>query len=226
MMHVAVSAIYLQLSVRLRNCLKGIPMSNDPIIDEVREARRRHAEQFNFDLDAIYEDIKRRELASGRTYLDPPPRLPTEQTKDAAYENPNFVLGRQYTRNEISARVGGSIQSYLPVKNGKVTCGCFNKEINPEAPDEVLFGAGDEMPQVESSAQLVFEQGQRGESIPIFVKRSSNNWEYIGDYRCTFISFDSHLVSDRRNKYPHRGQFAGILRFQPVNAQIPEAANS
>lgn len=30
---------------------------NDPIVNEIREIRHRHAEKFNFDLDAIVEDI-------------------------------------------------------------------------------------------------------------------------------------------------------------------------
>jgi rubrerythrin len=34
---------------------------NDPIIDEIRQYRDAHAARFNYDLKAIYEDIKRRE---------------------------------------------------------------------------------------------------------------------------------------------------------------------
>jgi DUF438 domain-containing protein len=33
----------------------------DPIVEEVREARRRHAEKFNFDIHAICEDLKKKE---------------------------------------------------------------------------------------------------------------------------------------------------------------------
>lgn len=45
----------------------------DPIVEEVREARRKHAERFNFDLDAICEDLKKIEQrlrASGYTFAD------------------------------------------------------------------------------------------------------------------------------------------------------------
>lgn len=49
---------------------------NDEIIDEVRAIREAHAEKFNFDLDAIYEDIKRSEVEHrrrGAKFIDPPP---------------------------------------------------------------------------------------------------------------------------------------------------------
>ena len=36
-------------------------MAKDPIVEEVRRIRRRYAERFNFDLDAIYSDLKERE---------------------------------------------------------------------------------------------------------------------------------------------------------------------
>jgi len=42
-------------------------MLNDPIVEEVREVRRRHAERFNFDLRAIAEDLmKKQERHSDR----------------------------------------------------------------------------------------------------------------------------------------------------------------
>ena len=36
----------------------------DPIVEEVRRAREAHAKQFNYDLDAICEDLRKREKAS------------------------------------------------------------------------------------------------------------------------------------------------------------------
>ena len=49
---------------------------NDEVIDEVRAIREAHAAKFNFDLDAIYEDIKRSEVEytiRGAKFIDPPP---------------------------------------------------------------------------------------------------------------------------------------------------------
>ena len=42
---------------------------NDPIVDEVRRIRDAHAARFNYDLDAIYRDIKEQEKASGRKFV-------------------------------------------------------------------------------------------------------------------------------------------------------------
>lgn len=42
---------------------------NDPIVDEVRRVRDAHAAQFNYDLDAIYRDIKEREKKSGHKFV-------------------------------------------------------------------------------------------------------------------------------------------------------------
>lgn len=49
-------------------------MWNDPIVAEVRKIRQAHAARFNYDLDAIYRDLKSKEQASGRTYVRYPPR--------------------------------------------------------------------------------------------------------------------------------------------------------
>ena len=52
---------------------------NDEIIDEVRAIREAHAKRFNFDLDAIYEDIKRSEaehVMRGARFVDPPAAMP------------------------------------------------------------------------------------------------------------------------------------------------------
>jgi hypothetical protein len=43
---------------------------NDPIVDEVRQVRDAHAARFNYDLDAIYRDIKEQEKKSGHQFVD------------------------------------------------------------------------------------------------------------------------------------------------------------
>jgi hypothetical protein len=42
---------------------------NDPIVDEVRRVRDAHAARFNYDLDAIFRDIKEREKKSGHKFV-------------------------------------------------------------------------------------------------------------------------------------------------------------
>jgi hypothetical protein len=49
---------------------------NDPIVDEVRRIREAHAERFNYDLDAIFRDIKEQEARSGHKFIDGEARPP------------------------------------------------------------------------------------------------------------------------------------------------------
>ena len=42
---------------------------NDPIVDEVRRIRDAHAAKFNYDLRAIFQDIKEQERRSGREFV-------------------------------------------------------------------------------------------------------------------------------------------------------------
>ena len=46
----------------------------DPIVDEVRRVRDAHAAMFNYDLDAIFLDIKEQEKKSGLKFVSYPPR--------------------------------------------------------------------------------------------------------------------------------------------------------
>ncbi len=49
-------------------------MISDPIVAEVRKVREAHAARFNYNLDAIFKDIKAKELASGRKFVRYPSR--------------------------------------------------------------------------------------------------------------------------------------------------------
>ena len=42
---------------------------SDPIVDEVRRARDAYAARFNYDLRAIYRDLKEQEKRSGRNVV-------------------------------------------------------------------------------------------------------------------------------------------------------------
>ncbi len=50
---------------------------NDPIVDEVRKVRDAHAASFNYDLQAIFLDIKKREKERGLHFVDGVARQPT-----------------------------------------------------------------------------------------------------------------------------------------------------
>ena len=42
---------------------------NDPIVDEVRRVREEHVARFNYDLWAIFRDIKEQQKRSGLTFV-------------------------------------------------------------------------------------------------------------------------------------------------------------
>jgi hypothetical protein len=49
-------------------------MWDDVIVEEVRQVRARHAEKFNFDLWAIYQDLKEQERSGQRKLVKLSPR--------------------------------------------------------------------------------------------------------------------------------------------------------
>jgi hypothetical protein len=124
-----------------------------------------------------------------------------------------FKTGQTYSRKIISDSLGGSIHHYLPFKYGRVVCGCFeaNARYNPDAPEKVTYGPG---PIVEDSAKRVREQGNQGESIPVFLFRDKGEWEYKGRYRCIGHSRDRDKLKKEMGKNPERGPIVGILYFQ------------
>lgn len=66
-------------------------MLNDEVVDEVRAIREAHAAKFNYDLRAIYEDLKKTEaehIAAGYPYITP---LSVLLTPDSAFQRTRFA---------------------------------------------------------------------------------------------------------------------------------------
>ncbi|MCU0916057.1 MAG: hypothetical protein MUC88_16065 [Planctomycetes bacterium] len=55
----------------------------DPIVEEVRRARDAHARQFSYDLDAIVEDLQKREKELGLATVSLPPKPVARKKKSA-----------------------------------------------------------------------------------------------------------------------------------------------
>ena len=87
---------------------------------------------------------------------------------------PDFIIGQDYSRREIHEKVGGSLVSYLPTREGAVVCACLTKKLNPRAPEEILVGTG---PGIEGAGEILIGQTS---PIPVFIKRSVNRWTYHG----------------------------------------------
>ncbi len=56
-------------------------MWTDPIVEEIRREREAYAAQFNYDLEAIYQDIVRQQQESGREFVTLPSDLHAAETE-------------------------------------------------------------------------------------------------------------------------------------------------
>ena len=63
-------------------------MWEDPIVNEVRKVRQAHAARFNYDLQAIYADLKEQERNSGRVFVSYPPGSCKAIQKTVRTQNP------------------------------------------------------------------------------------------------------------------------------------------
>ncbi len=57
-------------------------MFRDLIVEEIRKHREEYAAQFNYDIDAICDDIRRQQQQSGRRVVTRKPRPAATQPKD------------------------------------------------------------------------------------------------------------------------------------------------
>lgn len=90
-----------------------------------------------------------------------------------------FEIGRTYTRDQIHEAPGGGKQEYLPHVDGRVVAGCFDRVLNPGAPEEILPGRG---PRIERWAEVFAGQST---ATPVFLKNATNKWQYVGEYCVT-----------------------------------------
>ena len=99
--------------------------------------------------------------------------------------NMPLQIGDLYTREQIGAEVGGGdVQSYLPHRDGRVLCGCFDPKVNARAPYEIDLGVGRD---VIRYARRLLEQD---DAVPVFLRREAFAWEYVGRFRAVQYTAD------------------------------------
>jgi hypothetical protein len=119
-----------------------------------------------------------------------------------------FTLETTYKRDDIYAQLGGEKETYLPQKNGKIVCGCFNPKENPQAPYIILVRSGEK---IEKKAQILSKQEG---CIPVFVKQETNQWEYKGNFICIRYSTEPaeiECVGAKKISNRDREDITGIL---------------
>jgi len=119
----------------------------------------------------------------------------------------HFERQKAYKRQEISAILGGGVQDYLPHADGRITYGAFTRDDNPGAPSTVLPGSG---PDIERWARVFAAQE---EAVPVFVKKRSNEWVYMGDYRCVELDERPEAIDEHAAK-TGRDDISMVLRLE------------
>src|SRR5579863_2872971 len=125
-----------------------------------------------------------------------------------------LTRGQSFDRRQIANMIGGgALVTYLPSKGGKILAGCFDPKLNQRAPLEIDVGASDDV--VERARTLAKTNG----IIPVFLKKQSNKWEYVGTYQCTEFS---QLPDDITAYEDRREDAVGVLYFREVPSESVE----
>jgi len=117
----------------------------------------------------------------------------------------HFQKARHYTREEIHEVLGGGTEEYLPTKDGRVVCGAFRPDANPDAPMVILPGFGSK---IERTAQLFAEQNT---AVPVFLKRTVNQWQYVGEFRVSRLSKDPAEIARQEKRANRKGTVSMVL---------------
>ena len=107
------------------------------------------------------------------------------------------------TTAELAIRTAGG-DDYIRTKGGEVKGLALNPSLNHDAPNVVVVGKG---PRIEARAKLFVESGL---TVPTYMKRGTNAWELIGNYRASEYKTDSATIRKHRGDRP-LDEVAGIL---------------
>jgi hypothetical protein len=116
----------------------------------------------------------------------------------ATQPQPNWI-----TTAELAQRTAGG-DNYIRTKDGEVKGLALRLDLNEQAPDIVVVGKG---PRIEARAKLFLNSGA---SVPTYVKRGTNAWELIGQYRATAYRTNATTIRTHASDRP-QGKVAGIL---------------
>lgn len=78
-----------------------------------------------------------------------------------------FTIGREHTRDETRAQLGGTTVSRLPTSNAVMVAACLGKRISPRAPAVVMCGQGKRTGPV----RTLFSRQRT--AVPVFIKNAS-----------------------------------------------------
>lgn len=104
-------------------------------------------------------------------------------------QTPPKVAGGFYAWHQIESLVGHPPHGYLTEVEGRIVCGCFLLDLNPDAPDIVLPGTRQDWIEKATLFQTQSAKDSTG-AVPIFVKAEGLPWEHVGHYQVEAITFN------------------------------------
>lgn len=100
---------------------------------------------------------------------------------------------------------------YIRTKDGQVKGLALRLDLNEGAPEIIVVGKG---PRIEQRAMRLLETPH---GVPTYIKRGTNAWEYLGEYRATAYRTDRPTIEQYRSERLAR-DIAGILFLESVEA--------
>jgi hypothetical protein len=125
-------------------------------------------------------------------------------------DSEKLEIGKHYDRKKISKMLGGNYRCALPYKDGEVTAGCYDPIMNPKAPKEVLVGKGRDK---EKYSRKIADDRS---TIPIFLKRGSKKYEFVGYYQATKYSDNKEEIEEKNNSNRSTKEIAAVLYYEEV----------
>lgn len=122
-----------------------------------------------------------------------------------------FIKGNVYTRQQISAAVGGGTQDCLSHAMNRVVAICLKLDMNPQAPLIMLVGCGRDK---ERYSEVLCDE-QRKEPIPLFIKKTSNVWEFHGHFNVREHSKSASIIADLE-RTAGRDDVYMVIHFEEV----------
>ena len=124
-----------------------------------------------------------------------------------------FSLAKHYTRDQIREVLGGNPEEYLPTRKGRVVCGAFRPDANPDAPMVILPGFG---PRIEKTAEIFAGQSF---GVPVFLKRATNSWQLVGYFRVQRLSKDPSEIARHASRAQREGDVSMVLFLERVSEE-------
>ncbi len=112
------------------------------------------------------------------------------------------VVGKLYDMKQQSKMHGGPQQHCAPTKDGDFTLLRLTPEHDPDAPHIVDWESSND-PKV----RQIQEQTQQ-KPLPVYVRRRTNGWEYMGRFRVTRVATDAKTRAEREAKAGHIVSYA------------------